>query len=164
MIRKSLSVLALTFLIGMNSCENTDKDSHTVTTEPITFSKEGSLYLIRKEGDTLPKLAIEFAETDYEHQTGLMYRKSMEKLQGMLFVYEDSRPRNFYMKNTYIPLDILYFGEDSTLVSIQKDAKPLDETSLPSEGPAQFILEINAGLSEEWELDQGDRIYFYKNE
>jgi uncharacterized membrane protein (UPF0127 family) len=66
------------------------------------------------------------------------------------------------MRNTQIPLDIIYFDVNRTIVSIQKNAKPFDETSLPSEGPAKYVLEINAGLSSEWKLEKGDKIQFTK--
>jgi uncharacterized protein len=158
-----LGTLAFFLNLTFTSCEE-DKETKVIETEPITFSKEGELYLIEASGDTLQKLDIELAETEYEKQTGLMYRESMEKHQGMLFIYQDERVRSFYMKNTYIPLDILYYDADSTLVSIQKNATPRDETSLPSEGPAKFVLEINGGLSDEWNIESGNRFSFVKTE
>ena len=67
------------------------------------------------------------------------------------------------MKNTKIPLDIIYIGDKLQIVSFQKNAKPFDETSLPSEAPAKYVLEINAGLSDEWQLEIGDKIDFIKD-
>lgn len=154
-----LGALALALSLSLSSCENdTQKEDKSIETDPITFKKEGELYLIQSSGDTLKKLDIEFAESDYEKQTGLMYRESMENDQGMLFIYDEARVRNFYMKNTYISLDILYYATDSTLVSIQKNATPRDDTSLPSDGPAQFVLEVNGGLADEWNITSGNRI------
>ncbi|MBT8319761.1 MAG: DUF192 domain-containing protein [Gramella sp.] len=144
---------------GFLACES-EKKSETIETDPITFTKEGEVYLIKASGDTLKKLDVELSETDYEHQTGLMYRESMQEDQGMLFIYDSERERSFYMKNTYIPLEIIYYEADSSLVSIQKNATPRDETSLPSEGPAQFVLEINGGLSDQWGIADGDRFSF----
>ncbi len=157
----TIAGLALFLSFSFTSCED-DKEEETIETDPITFTKEGELYLIKASGDTLRKLDIELAETSYEHQTGLMYRESMEDDQGMLFIYDSERVRSFYMKNTYIPLDIIYYDADSTLVSIQKNATPRDETSLPSDGPTQFVLEINGGLSDQWGIEDGDRIDFTK--
>jgi len=142
------------------ACNDGDTKAEKIETEPITFTKEGELYLIKTSGDTIQKLDVEFAESDYEHQTGLMYRENLQEDQGMLFIYSSERVRSFYMKNTYIPLDIIFYDADSSLVSIQKNARPRDETSLPSEGPAQYILEINAGLADEWGLAKNDRIRF----
>jgi len=78
----------------------------------------------------------------------------------MLFIFPDIRMRSFYMKNIYIPLDIIYLDSDKHIVSIQENAKPLDETSLPSLFPAQYVLEINAGLSEKLNLKVGDNMEF----
>ena len=89
-----------------------------------------------------------------------MYRESMEDGQGMLFIFQNAAPRFFYMKNTMIPLDIIYFGSDSTAVSFQKNAVPGNETPLPSGEPAKFVLEVNAGLADEWGLEVGDKIDF----
>ncbi len=162
MKKRVLSIAALTLFLSLNlsSCDENSRKEKTIETEPISFTKEGELYLIKSSGDTIETLDIELAESDYEHQTGLMYREDMEDSQGMLFIYEDERIRNFYMKNTYFPLDIIYYAGDSSLVSIQKNATPRDETSLPSEAPARFILEVNAGLSEQWNLQQGDKFSF----
>ncbi|WP_026933627.1 DUF192 domain-containing protein [Christiangramia echinicola] len=154
-----LAALSLFLSLSFSSCED-DKKEEIIETDPINFTKEGEVYLIKASGDTLRKLDVELAENDYEHQTGLMYRESLENDQGMLFIYDSERVRSFYMKNTYIPLDIIYYGADSTLVSIQKNATPRDETSLPSEGPTQFVLEINGGLSDQWGIENGDRFSF----
>jgi uncharacterized membrane protein (UPF0127 family) len=76
----------------------------------------------------------------------------------MLFIFPDEDFRSFYMKNTKIPLDIIYIDEAKSIVSIQKNAKPFNETSLPSDVPAKYVLEVNGGLSDEWQLEVGDRI------
>ena len=105
-------------------------------------------------------LDIEIADTEYKTQTGLMYRNSMEKNQAMLFVFQTEERRSFYMKNTEIPLDIIYFNSEKKLMSIQKNAKPHDESSLPSESESQYVLEVNAGLSDKWNLEKGDSFEF----
>ena len=140
-------------------CEK-DSDKENIETEPIVFTKEGELQIYKSSGDLVKELDIEVADDDYERATGLMHRESMQDDQGMLFIFDEAAPRFFYMKNTLIPLDIIYFGSDSTIVSFQKNAKPKDLTTLPSEDPAQFVLEVNAGLADEWKLEEGDKIDF----
>ena len=76
----------------------------------------------------------------------------------MLFVFDDVTERYFYMKNTKIALDLIYINEDKAIVSFQKNAKPFDETSLPSNALAKYVLEVNAGLVDIWELSVGDSI------
>lgn len=159
-----LKYSALISLGVLTSCIVACKDdspSRNVTQVEIKFKKEGELKLIKVANDSLvASLDIEIADDDYQTQTGLMYRKSMAANHGMLFIFPDTDYRSFYMKNTEIPLDIIYISEDRTIVSIQKNAKPMDETSLPSEGPAKYVLEVNAGLSDEWQLNKGDKIEF----
>lgn len=164
MKRTIIKGAAVSFFLSLmlSSCGENSKQ-RSIETQPISFTKEGELYLLKNNsGDTIEKLDIEIADTEYEHETGLMYRENMQDDRGMLFIYNDERPRYFYMKNTYIPLDIIYFDKDSSFVSVQKNAKPRDETSLPSDGPAQFILEVNAGLSDEWNLEKGDKFDFHR--
>lgn len=84
----------------------------------------------------------------------------MKNNQGMLFVFDDYTERYFYMKNTKIPLDIIFIDTGKKIVSFQKNAKPFDETSLPSKVPAKYVLEINAGLMDTWNLKIGDSISF----
>ena len=144
------------------SCKE-DKQNTTVKTSPISFKNEGELHIKNADSDSIvTTLDIEIADDDYSTQTGLMYRKSMENHQGMLFIFPDSDYRSFYMKNTEISLDIIYISQDKQIVSIQKNAKPMDETSLPSEAPAKYVLEVNAGLSDNWNLSVNDSISFKK--
>ena len=84
----------------------------------------------------------------------------MENNQGMLFVFDNETERFFYMKNTKIPLDLIYINTNRNIVSFQKHAKPFDESSLPSNAPAQYVLEVNSGLVDTWNLTVGDSITF----
>jgi len=160
MIRKCIIFSAAATLSLLTSCKDDNATEKPIETEEITFTKEGEATLLKASGDTIKHLDIEIADNSYERQTGLMYRNNMEEEQGMLFIYNEEAPRSFFMKNTYIPLDIIYFAADSSAVSLQENAQPRDETSLPSEKPAQFVLEVNAGLAEEWDFEVGDKIDF----
>ena len=112
------------------------------------FEHEGNLSFYRKDSTLIKTFSIEFARTERETELGLMYRKSMNENEGMLFVFHD--------ENTYIPLDIIYLNKDKQIVSIAKNAEPLSETSRPSEGEAMYVLEINGGLSDKLGLMKGD--------
>ena len=148
-------------LFLQTSCK--DEPKKALETAPVTFSKEGDLSIFKKEGDSLiTSMAIEIAESEYETWTGLMYRKSMEENQGMLFIFPDVAMHSFYMKNTEIPLDLIFINENLTIVSFQKEAKPFDETSLSSLVPIKYVLEINAGLADQWSLAVGDRITYQR--
>ncbi|WP_299115095.1 DUF192 domain-containing protein [uncultured Winogradskyella sp.] len=144
---------------GLTACNNSEKN--TSKSSEVTFKKEGTLQLKKASNDSVIKtLDIEIADDEYQTQTGLMYRNSMKESQGMLFIFPNETERSFYMKNTRIALDIIYISADSTIVSFQKNAKPFDETSLPSNAPAKYVLEINAGLSDAFNIEAGDKISF----
>ncbi len=154
---KHYSLLLITIFSLLTSCK--ENKTEVIKTPEPAFTKEGILTITKSTDNSKALLLdIEIAETDYETQTGLMQRTSMKENQGMLFIFPDSRIHSFYMKNTKIALDIIYIDESLSIVSFQKNAKPFDETSLPSEAPAKYVLEINGGLSDEWQLDVGDKI------
>lgn len=139
-----------------------DEKSSTIETQVVVeFKKEGTLSIKKADSDSIVKtLDIEIAESDYEIQTGLMYRTQLETNQGMFFMFPDEQMRSFYMKNTKIPLDIIYIAADKTIVSVQKNAQPFNEAALPSEAPAKYVLEIYGGLYEDWQLEVGDVVDF----
>jgi uncharacterized membrane protein (UPF0127 family) len=159
MCSKKYMVFSLGLLfIAVTSCKHEKK---SVKQTEIAFNKEADLIIHKIATDSTEiKLDIEIADTDYDIQTGLMYRSSMETNQGMLFVFDDVVERHFYMKNTQIPLDIIYLDANRKIVSFQKNAKPFDETSLPSNVPAKYVLEVNAGMSDVWSVKEGDSISF----
>lgn len=142
------------------SCKE-EQQSVNIKQTKLSFEKEGELKLKKAINDSiLAELSIEIADDEYQTQTGLMYRDSMLDSQGMLFIFPDEAYRSFYMKNTQFSLDIIYISAEKKIVSIQKNASPMNETSLPSAAPAKYVLEVNAGLSEKWGLDVGNIITF----
>jgi len=143
------------------NCNDEKQETKSKEKVIINFKKEGTLNIKKADTDSIIKtLDIEIADNDYETQTGLMYREKLKTNQGMLFIFPNLDYRSFYMKNTKIPLDIIYLNEKKEIVSFQKDTKPFNETSLPSDVPAKFVLEINAGLSDKWNVEIGDKIEF----
>lgn len=140
------------------SCKEQSSEVKNITPTEITFTKEGTLKLIKEDGSLLKTLDIEIADDDYQRETGLMHRSSMLDSQGMLFVFDQEDYRGFYMKNTLISLDILYIDASGKIISFAEQTKPMDETTLPSQLPTQYVLEINGGLSEDWVLEIGDKI------
>lgn len=163
---KNIRLLFIVVLSGLiltiTSCKKSNKDVKPVE---VNFKKEGELKLYKSSSDSLiVKLDIEIADTDYDIQTGLMYRNSMQDDRGMLFVFPTMQQRYFYMRNTKFPIDLIYIDNNKFIVNFQENAKPFDESSLPSEVPAQYVLEVNAGLAEKWLLEIGDRIEYVEME
>ena len=128
-----------------------------ITPQDIDFTRDGEVSIFKNDS-LIQTIEVEFAKNDMERSLGLMYRSSMDEHQGMWFIFPEEAPRSFYMRNTEIPLDIIYLDKDKKVVSIAKNARPYDETSLPSEKPAMYVLEINGGLSDKWGIEKGDRM------
>lgn len=159
MKRKYILLFLLCNFGILSSCKENTKKS--IDTQEPEFTKEAELSFLNSTGDTLATFAIEIAKTSYEQQTGLMYRKSMGERQGMLFIYPDEQPRyGFYMKNTYIPLDLIYIDAKKNIVDFNVNAEPLNETPLPSNTPAKYVLEVNAGTVKNLDLELGDSVIF----
>ena len=90
---------------------------------------------------------VKLAETEAQRRHGLMFTSYLPKLQGMLFVFETDAPRQFWMKNTQIPLDMLFFASNGRLVNIVHSAVPFSLTTRNSAGPARYVLELNGGIA-----------------
>ncbi len=101
------------------------------------------------------RFQVEIADSHSEHQRGLMHRESLPRRAGMLFYYDSVGLRNFWMKNTLIPLDILFIDADGTIVHIHPMAKPLDRTLIPSILPVKAALEINGGTAQTYGITVG---------
>lgn len=110
------------------------------------------------------RFVVEVADDDAERQRGLMFRDELPADHGMIFVHDSEEPQAYWMKNTKIPLDILYFDHARKLVSAQRDVPPcsLGDRCPPfaSDGPALYVLELNAGTAEKLGLQPGDRLRF----
>ena len=157
---KRSSILIITISVvgfALSSCK--ENNQKIVQPIKIDFRKDGELSVNRQDS-LLAEFNIEIADDEYERQTGLMNRPSMNDDQAMLFIFPYEDYRSFYMKSTLIYLDIIYIDKDGEIVSIQYDAQPLDETALPSNVPAQYVLEIKAGLAKKYDLQLNDKIIY----
>ena len=101
---------------------------------------------------------VDLAVTPEQRSRGLMFRKTMAEDEGMLFLFAREAPRSFWMKNTYLSLDIIFLDRHGVIVSITTDARPLDKTSIPSGAPAAGVLEVLAGTARRLGLEPGDRV------
>lgn len=112
------------------------------------------------------RFKVEIADDDAERARGLMFRDELATGTGMLFIHEDEQPQAYWMKNTRIPLDILYFNNDRKLVTQQRNVPPCSGgnrcPSYPSDQPARYVLELNAGEAERLKLQDGAEMTFGK--
>ncbi len=105
------------------------------------------------------RFKVEVMRTDSERERGLMYRKTMARDRGMLFEYQREQPVTFWMHNTYLPLDLIFIGKDGRVVNVAADAKPMDDSLIPSAGPALGVLELDAGMAKTIDLKAGDVVH-----
>ncbi|MDX5319867.1 MAG: DUF192 domain-containing protein [Bacteroidota bacterium] len=160
----ALSLLLVLAMFGAFYIYSALREPRKISTPPPFEAKEpqfrhdGNLVVFRNanQQDTLTKLNIEIADDESEITTGLMFRKKMEADRGMLFIFPDVNMRSFWMRNTIIPLDIIFISEDKTIVTIQKNTTPFSEKSIPSSAPAKYVLEVNAGTSDYFGWKEGD--------
>ena len=110
------------------------------------FTKEGELVFYQSDSSKIVRIDIEIADDDAQREKGLMFRRHLDENHGMLFIFAGEEPRSFWMKNTWIPLDIIYLNGNKRVVKIWENTTPLSEISIPSEKPAQYVLEVNAGF------------------
>ena len=100
---------------------------------------------------------VEIADDPVERSRGLMFRQEMDNDHGMLFVFEESQPVGFWMKNTPLPLDLVFIGQDGKVRAIEK-GEPFSEAPIAPGEPVQFVLELNAGTAAEAGIENGDLI------
>jgi uncharacterized membrane protein (UPF0127 family) len=115
------------------------------------------LIIATSKGDQ--HFTVEMALTPAQHEQGLMFRRSMAPDAGMLFVFPEVRPIGFWMKNTLIPLDMLFIADDGVIASIHERAVPLSEANIPSNAPVKAVLELNGGTVARLGIELGDVVH-----
>ena len=103
---------------------------------------------------------VEVAKTIEERRIGLMYRKKLLNNEGMLFIFPREKIIQLWMKNTYIPLDVIFISENKVIVDIKKNMEKLSETIVKSKVKSRYALEFNAGLINKLDIEIGDKVFF----
>ena len=123
----------------------------------VPFRVDGRLAFVRG-ADTLRTIDVEIADTDSTRGRGLMQRTEIPDDTGMLFVFPSAQPQAFYMMNTPRSLDIQFYAADSTLLNVVENTVPFSLDNVYSDGDAQFVVEVEAGVTRRIGLVPGDRI------
>ena len=105
-------------------------------------------------------LVVYLAVNDRQRARGLMHVRKLPPDYGMLFLYDHERPLSMWMKNTYIPLDMLFIRADGTIESIVENTEPHSLKSIPSSGNAMAVLELNAGSVKQFGIKPGDKVHY----
>lgn len=117
-----------------------------------------TVLVVRTASGAETRFEVEVVDTDETRSKGLMFRKSMADDHGMLFDFRREEPVYFWMKNTYLPLDMIFVRADGTIRSIAPDATPLSEATISSRGAVRFVLEVNAGTAKRLGWKAGDTV------
>ncbi len=123
--------------------------------------REGEVTFLSKDTrQVLSKIEVEAAVNPTERTQGLMYRSEMDEDKGMLFLFEEMEMKSFWMKNTKIPLDIIFIDNKGLINTIHKNTVPYSEKSLPSKQKSQFVVEVNGGYCNRHGIKEGDLIEY----
>lgn len=120
---------------------------------------EPTVVLLPPERDSV-QVAVELADSPPERNLGLMHRKHMDADRGMLFLFEQPEQLSFWMRNTYIPLDMIFIRSDMTVLGVVENAQPLTDTPRSVFGVSQYVLEVNAGFSQRHGIGAGTTVRF----
>lgn len=150
-IRLVLAALALTLAAckeqGASEAQAVHAESG-LAVAPLTITSGGKVHRFR----------VELAQTSEEQAKGLMFRTRLGPDEGMLFPMDPPRAASFWMRNTVIPLDLLFIAPDGRIANIAANAKPYDETQLNSAGPVKAVLELPGGRAAELGIAAGDAV------
>jgi uncharacterized membrane protein (UPF0127 family) len=116
--------------------------------------------IVGTDGKPRAAVTVEVASTTAQREVGLMFRKHLDDNAGMIFVFPDSAPRNFWMHNTEIPLDMIFADASGRVTGIVANAEPYSDKLLGVDGNSQYVLEVNGGFCAKNGIKPGDRLDF----
>lgn len=122
---------------------------------PVRFERSEAVVLTR-QGPV--RFEVELATTPKQREQGLQHRQQLRAYEGMLFVFDDVAPVHMWMKNTLIPLDMIFVAADGRIINIAERTTPLSLATVPSAGPAKGVLEVVGGTARRFGIRPGDRI------
>ncbi len=134
-----LALVALLLLSVIAACSDENRATIITSNGPVSFK-------------------VELAKTQSERARGLMFRQKLADDAGMLFDFGEEREVAFWMRNTFIPLDMIFIAANGTIKSIHANARPQDSTAIPSQFPVRFVLEIPGGRAAAAGIKVGDRL------
>jgi uncharacterized protein len=129
-------------------CAFTGPDARAANIQPLEIVTKSGVHVF----------SVEMATTEQEKETGLMYRKELADGKGMLFDFSPEQEVSMWMKNTYIPLDMIFIRADGRILRIAENTEPMSTRIIPSRGLAKGVLEVIAGTAQKYGIAPGDRV------
>ncbi len=166
-----LICMAVVFVVACSEQEEQQATDNTTTAEASTDSQgvldkalalmpaygNGTVFVELADG-TKHDIAVEIAKTPEQQAYGLMFRKSVPENTGMLFIWDEPHPVEFWMRNTLVSLDMFFVGPDNKIISIKKSATPRSEEHIPSGGDVIAVVEMLSGESSRLGIAVGDTV------
>lgn len=152
-----LILLASAMILG-SKCSKEPKDTQESSTIRYEFRKDGELSILGEDGTVKASFDIEIVSRKDDLHRGLQFRESMLESQGMLFIFDGKQNYGFWMKDTYIPLDMLFIDYENKIFQIAEDTIPFSEELIEVEGYNLYTLEVNAGICKKYDIKNGDTI------
>ncbi len=122
--------------------------AHAASIQPLEIVTKSGVHVF----------SVEMATTEHEKTTGLMYRRELPEGKGMLFDFSPEQEVSMWMKNTYIPLDMIFIRADGRILRIAENTEPLSTKIIPSRGLAKGVLEVIAGTAQKYGIEPGDLV------
>lgn len=158
---KQIVILSVALSLSMIACgERTEDSPGTDTTEERVLDYTTSVTFVNQRGTDISEIRTAVADDDRSRSEGLMNVTDLPEDAGMIFIFDDEQNRNFYMANTPLSLDILFVNADYEIVRIHRNTTPYSSESIPSEAPAKYVVEVNAGYTLQHDINEGDSIRF----
>ncbi len=126
------------------------------TAARLAAAEQQALEIVSRSG--VHVFSVELAVTDEERSRGLMFRKSLPEGRGMLFDFKRDQDVAMWMKNTYLPLDMIFIRADGRIARIAENTEPLSTAIIPSGGPVRAVLEVIGGTAQKLGIRPGDRV------
>ncbi|MGH7926064.1 MAG: DUF192 domain-containing protein [Candidatus Binatus sp.] len=127
---------------------------------PLGCARGPCVAIVGADGKARATVTVEVANTGPQRELGLMYRRHLDDGAGMIFVFPDEAPRNFWMHNTPIPLDMIFADSKGVVTGIVANAEPYSDKLLGVDGKSAYVLEVNGGFCAKNKIKPGDRLNF----
>lgn len=149
-LRAAAGSLLAALLLGIHPVRAADDQPMMLPVDPAP--------LVAETDGGARSFAVEIADDEAERERGLMFRRTMDDGHGMLFVFQQARPVAFWMKNTVMPLDLVFIDAAGKVRAVRQGA-PFSEAGIGPDGPVQFVLELKAGIAGKTGIEDGDRVH-----
>lgn len=160
---RSISILLITVLVSTGvfvSCQEKESENQPEQKKGKQLELTDQVTFLNQDNEEVSTINVAVADEQQERNQGLMDVNEMPSDAGMLFIFPEEEELSFYMANTPLPLDIMFVNADSVIIRIHHNTAPYNSKQLLSDGPAQYVVETNAGYAVSNDIREGMKIRF----